>query len=30
LAEDRPPGPDLERLAASALAGRFDPGEDLA
>lgn len=30
LAEDRPPGPDLERLARGILAGRFDPGEDLA
>ncbi len=30
LGEDRPPGPDLERLAAGVLAGRFDPGEDLA
>ncbi len=30
LAEDRPPGPDLEQLAAGVLAGRFDPGEDLA
>ena len=30
LDEDRPPGPDLERLAAGVLAGRFDPGEDLA
>ncbi len=26
LAEDRPPGPDLERLAAGVASGAFDPG----
>jgi histidine ammonia-lyase len=27
LREDRPPGPDLDRLGLGVLAGRFDPGE---